>query len=263
MRAILTYHSIDESGSAISVSPEAFTTHTRWLASGSVRVLPLDDLLTHSDAGQDAVAVTFDDAFLNTRGPVRDSVDRGVPVTLFVVTGHVGGTNAWGGRPAAGIPTLPLLGWDDLAELATRGTTIAAHTRTHASLTGLSRDGLDEELLGARDDLETRLGTRTAHVAYPYGDINDEVTARAAQFYRWGHTTAFRILHGADAPLQLPRLDMYYFQAPGALEAWGTPRFRRRLAWCRARRSLRARIFGAHSRSARTMASAQDPRWTE
>ena len=42
MRAILTYHSIDESGSPISVDPDAFRRHVRWLASGRVRVTTPD-----------------------------------------------------------------------------------------------------------------------------------------------------------------------------------------------------------------------------
>src|SRR5690606_37701023 len=60
MRAILTYHSIDESGSPISVSREAFRAHVRWLASGAVKVRPLAELVDARDGG-DAVAITFDD----------------------------------------------------------------------------------------------------------------------------------------------------------------------------------------------------------
>ncbi|TFG50637.1 MAG: polysaccharide deacetylase, partial [Gemmatimonadales bacterium] len=45
MRAILTYHSIDDSGSPISVAPEQFRAHVRWLQSGVIRVVPLAELL--------------------------------------------------------------------------------------------------------------------------------------------------------------------------------------------------------------------------
>ena len=44
MRAILTYHSIDESGSPISISRRDFRRHIEWFASGAVQVLPLDVL---------------------------------------------------------------------------------------------------------------------------------------------------------------------------------------------------------------------------
>jgi peptidoglycan/xylan/chitin deacetylase (PgdA/CDA1 family) len=64
MRAILTYHSIDDSGSPISVAPEEFRAHVRWLGSGAVRVVPLAKLVT-LPPDDDAVALTFDDAFEN------------------------------------------------------------------------------------------------------------------------------------------------------------------------------------------------------
>ena len=40
MRAVLTYHSIDDSGSPISVRRDAFQRHVKWLASGQVAVAP-------------------------------------------------------------------------------------------------------------------------------------------------------------------------------------------------------------------------------
>ena len=44
MRAILTYHSIDDSGSPISVSPAAFRRQLEWLVAERVRVVPLSEL---------------------------------------------------------------------------------------------------------------------------------------------------------------------------------------------------------------------------
>lgn len=111
MRAILTYHSIDESGSPISVSPSAFRAHVRWLASGAVRVLPLDELVKADDR-MDAVAITFDDGFENFATECADLlVEHALPTTVFVVPEHVGRTNEWGGVASPGIPTLPLMSW--------------------------------------------------------------------------------------------------------------------------------------------------------
>jgi peptidoglycan/xylan/chitin deacetylase (PgdA/CDA1 family) len=250
VKAILTYHSIDDGGSPISLAPRAFEEHLAWLASGRVRVLPLDRIAAHPDAGDDAVAVTFDDGFVNAREPVERLLAQGLPVTMFVVSGHVGGTNAWGGHRRRGIPTLPLLGWPDLEHLVLRGATVAPHTRSHPDLTRVSSSALDDELLGCLDDLHARLGARSAHVAYPYGHVNDRVSTAAARHFHWGHATDFRALTHADDPLRLPRLDMYYFNAPGALESWGSRGFLRRVAWIRARRALRARVFGGRLRRA-------------
>jgi hypothetical protein len=62
VKATLTYHSIDDSGSPISVSSGVFSAHLRWLANPKVRVLSLDALASHPDDAEDAVAVN-DDGF--------------------------------------------------------------------------------------------------------------------------------------------------------------------------------------------------------
>lgn len=244
MKAILTYHSIDASRSPISVSAEAWADHLKWFASGRVRVLSLDDLIAHPDSGADAVAITFDDGFLNTREALESLRERDLPVTVFVVTHHVGGTNAWGGKDQKGIPTLPLLGWKDLERLKAAGVAMEAHTRTHPPLTVTSVDPaqMDAELDGCREDLRARLGVAAGHLAYPYGDLSANVVARAARSFRAAHTTEFGLVtQGAD-PFRLPRLDMFYFGAPGALSGWGSPSFERRLRWIRLRRAVRARL---------------------
>jgi peptidoglycan/xylan/chitin deacetylase (PgdA/CDA1 family) len=170
----------------------------------------------------------------------------GVPVTIFAVTGHVGGLNNWGGRDAPGIPTMPLLGWSDLEQLVARGAGVGAHTRTHPVLTTVSAQALEEELLGAADDLAGRLGVRPRHVAYPYGDVDARVVDAAGRHYACGFTTELRALSdtAGDPPLRLPRLDVYYFRAPGTLEAWGTPGFTRHVMWCQAKRTVRAALVG-------------------
>jgi len=243
VRAILTYHSIDDSGSPISVSPSVFAQHAAWLRSGRVRVATVPDLLELPDHA-DALAVTFDDGFRN----FSEAAARleGLPVTLFVVTEHVGRTNAWGGRDAAGIPILPLLDWNALGELASRGVTLGAHTRTHPRLTALPSSQVQDELCGSAERLRAELGVGADIVAYPYGSVSATVVSAAASVFRWGCTTRLRALGGDERALELPRLDMYYFRRPGQLEAWGTRAFRARLG---ARRVLRvARALAGSSR---------------
>jgi len=243
MRAILTYHSIDGSGSPISIDPPEFDAHRRWFASGLVRVLPLSTLLNHPADGQDAVAITFDDGFKNTGEPVAALLADGFPVSLFVVTGHVGKTNAWRGVGDAGVPVMPLLDWDALERLRARGAAVQGHTRTHPSLVRLSDTELDEEIGGGQADLQARFHDSNTQFAYPYGDLDERVVARARQFYAVGCTTAFSPLEEEGDPMLLPRLDMYYFRGAGRLEAWGTARFLNRLRWIRTRRRVRRLLF--------------------
>jgi peptidoglycan/xylan/chitin deacetylase (PgdA/CDA1 family) len=240
MRAVLTYHSIDDSASPISVSPAVFNSHVAWLSKGGVRVVRLDQLAAAPDDERGSVAITFDDAFANIDGPVHTLRERGLPVTVFVVTAHVGRTNAWGGRIDARVPDLPLLDWDALAALRDVGASIGAHSRTHPALSRLSNVALDDELGGCREDLRRELGSRADDFAYPYGDVNDHVAYASSKYYRRAYSTVLDATRDSDDPMRIPRLDMYYWRTPGAVERWGQRAFARRLAWCRATRAAGA-----------------------
>lgn len=232
MRAILTYHSIDTSGSPISVSPAVFRAHCRFLASGRVRVVPLTSLF-EDPAAQDVVALTFDDGFANFATEAAPYLEENaLPSTVFVVSDHVGGHNDWGGRPAPLVPHLPLLGWDELMKLQDHGATIGAHTRRHRPLTQLRGDELADEVQGGIDRIASTVGRRPTAFAYPYGAVNADVAAAVREACAWACTTELRPLGGREDRALLPRLDMYYFRAPGQLEAWGTAAFRSRL-WLR------------------------------
>lgn len=233
MRAILTYHSLDPSGSAISVSPADFRRQVSWLASGRVRVVPLPDLLRLPPT-VNAIALTFDDGFVNFAEVAAPLLrDYSLPATLFVVAGHVGGSNAWGGRSDPRVPTLPLLSWDELGRLADQGVRLGGHTRTHPHLTRIAGNALLDELGGATETIRAETGRRPEEFAYPFGDVNPEVAAAAGQVYTIGCTTELRWVRPEEDPLQLPRLDMYYLRGAGALEGWGTLPFAGGL-WARA-----------------------------
>jgi peptidoglycan/xylan/chitin deacetylase (PgdA/CDA1 family) len=244
MRAILTYHSIDDSGSPISVSEASFRRHVEWLASGVVRVRPLAELLC-GPVETDAVALTFDDGFRNfaeTAWPLLR--EHGLPATLFVPTGHVGETNTWPGGPDPGIPTLPLVDWDTLGRLAGEGLALGSHGRRHHDLRTLDAARLADELDRSAEALERTTGERPRTFAYPYGYLNDAVVQAVRDRFELACTTELRVLDPEDDPLRLPRLDAYYFRAPGGLESFGSPRFRAYL-WLRARaRAARSLLRG-------------------
>jgi peptidoglycan/xylan/chitin deacetylase (PgdA/CDA1 family) len=245
MRAVLTYHSIDDSGSPISVRRDAFERQVKWLASGRVRVTSLSELVG-LPAAADAVAVTFDDAFENFGTYAAPLLaDHGLPVTLFVVTERVGRTNDWNGRPVPGIPTLPLLGWPALDRLVTSGVSLGAHSRTHQDLTRLDGAALDDEIIGCAEQLARRLGVAPQAFAYPYGRVNDVAADCVTTAFAWGCTTDLRPLRDNEPSALLPRLDMYYFEAVSRLDAWGTPAFDRYLGIRRLSRRLRAMMTGA------------------
>jgi peptidoglycan/xylan/chitin deacetylase (PgdA/CDA1 family) len=232
MRAILTYHSIDASGSPISVDEAAFAKHVRFLTSGRVRVVSLAEL-EHRSAPLDAVAITFDDGLANFAQHAWPLLrEHGLPVTLFVVTRRAGQDNAWGDVRHPGVPDFPLLGWDALAKLAEEGVELGGHSRTHPHLESLPDGELEAEIAGCALDIAERTGRRPTSFCYPFGTFDGRAVACAARSYLRSCTTELRALSIDDAPHRLPRLDAYYYREPGRLEAWGSAAFRRHL-WVR------------------------------
>jgi peptidoglycan/xylan/chitin deacetylase (PgdA/CDA1 family) len=244
--AVLTYHSIDSTGSPISVSPEEFRRHVAWLSSGRVRVVPLGDIPRMAPESE-AIALTFDDAFVNFGELAAPMLrDHGLPATVFVVTEHAGRTNEWGGVAEAGIPTLPLLDWDALGTLAQAGIEIGAHTKHHPKLGLVSPDVITDEVVGSADAIEQHLGTRPTTFAYPYGSVSDRAATAVRDAFDVGCSTVLSAIGEDDDRAQLPRIDMFYLREPGRLESWGTPAFRRRL-WLRAQ-ARRVRQYVASAR---------------
>ena len=239
MKAILTYHSVDESGSVISIDERTFRRHVRWLASGRVQVLPLEGLVDAPD-DVDAVAITFDDgleSFARIAAPLLG--EQGLPTTLFVVTDSVGANNVWRGHGDAGIPLFELIGWETLGRLAAQGVSIGAHTCTHPNLALIDPGSVEHEIVASKERLARELGIDVSTFAYPYGGLSAVARDVVAREFRYGVTTRLAMVDPHDHPAQLPRLDSYYFRAPGTLEAWGTARFRVRMGLLAGARSVR------------------------
>jgi peptidoglycan/xylan/chitin deacetylase (PgdA/CDA1 family) len=235
VRAIFTYHSIDDSGSPISVSPDAFRAHVRWLAASEVKVVPLARIVEHDDSA-DAVAITFDDGFQNFHVHAAPLLrELRMPATVFVVADHVGRDNAWKDAPASGpnVPRLALMSWDAVGQAREVGVEIGAHTRRHRDLATVRGADLEDEVAGCVERIAAEIGERPTSFAYPYGSVSDDVVTVVRDVFQRACTTELRFLSPADDVALLPRLDMFYFRDPGQLESWGSSAFRRRV-WLRA-----------------------------
>ena len=227
MRAILTYHAIDAAPSPISIDEATFRRHVAWLGSGRVRVRSLADLLAEP-VDVDAVALTFDDGFASfseLAWPILR--DHGLPATVFVVTDHVGGVNAWHGQASNRIPTRSLMDWNTLSRLTEAGVSLGSHTRRHRDLRRVTAPELEDELAGSAERIVRETGQRPSSCAYPYGLFDPTVAMASARVYLHACTTVLRPLKRGEDPHRLPRLDAWYFRAPGRLEQWGSLGFRR------------------------------------
>jgi peptidoglycan/xylan/chitin deacetylase (PgdA/CDA1 family) len=245
MKAVLTYHSIDDSGSPVSIDERSFRAHVEWLASGAVEVVPLPEL-TSVPESQDAVSVTFDDGLENFgRIAAPALLEARIPVTVFVVTDSVGGRSDWSGTGGS-VPVFPLLDWEALGVLADEGVELGAHTRTHPVLTRLDAASIEEEVLGGAQRLREETGRTPQAFAYPYGIHDDRVVQIAARAFQVAVTARLDVVKPGGDPHRVPRLDMWYYRDPDLLRAWGSRRFALYLGARRLARGLRQALSRDH-----------------
>ena len=130
------------------------------------------------------VIITFDDGYENLAEYAFPVLQRyGFSATVFVVTGNLGGSNAW--DEVRGSATLRLLSADQITEWAAKGIEFGSHTRSHPDLRTLAIEDAQHEISGSKRDLEEVLGSPVASFAYPYGFRNDAAEAGVRHFYDW------------------------------------------------------------------------------
>ena len=215
--AILTYHSLDLSGSVVSAAPSEFENQMNALAANGFRGTSLREAVKHREQTgtwpAQTVVLTFDDGFANFYEVAMPVLARhGFTATVFIISGYMGGQNDWD-APPAGLGVLPILSWPQAAELARAGIEIGSHTQTHRDLRHCSPSEVEHELTASCADIEEHLGLRPKSFAYPYGAVNDLSRQLATREFRAACTTELRRTN--DDPVNLlPRIDMYYLKSP-------------------------------------------------
>lgn len=220
MLAILTYHSIDDSGSVVSIAPQTFAGQMKALAEAGFRGISMREALAFRQANrrwpESCVVLTFDDGFANFHETAMPEIDRhGFNATVFVISGHVGGRNDWD-APPAGLGSQQMMNWQQVRELSGMGVEIGAHTRTHPDLRRLSEKQIEEEIAGSCADISDRTGEAVENFAYPYGYLNRQAEEIARRTVRSACTTELRRVDSEPLHL-LPRVDMYYLKSPNQL----------------------------------------------
>ncbi len=220
--AILTYHSLDDSGSVISTPPEVFRRQIESLAGSGIPLVPLD----RAASCPGSIAVTFDDGYRNLAKHAFPVLEHfRVPATVFVVSRYCGLHNNWPSQPAGLVPELPLLSWQELAA-APPGINIGAHTATHPRLPALSADDCDRELSECREEIEQRLARPVRWLAYPFGSCTPGVCSSAARHFELALGTSLRFVSPGVSPMNMPRIDMFYLRDRRSLDRLFSPLMR-------------------------------------
>ena len=182
------------------VTPAAFAWQMNHLKSAGFRAAGLPDLLAHLSGtrllGPRRVVLTFDDGYRDNveyAGPIL--ADLGWTATIFMVTDHAGGTNAW--DASHGDPPRALLSWDEMRRHDGGVFEFEPHSRTHPNLTEIDPARARDEIEGSRERLEDELGRRARVFAYPHGARNSclDDLSRAA-----GYAAAVTDRQGRNPP---------------------------------------------------------------
>jgi peptidoglycan/xylan/chitin deacetylase (PgdA/CDA1 family) len=176
---VLMYHSVslyDEDPFEVTMTPQRFERHMRWLRSRGLRGVSMEELLSASKNGsaRRMVGLTFDDGYQDFVCNAMPILQRcGFSATMFVLAGRLGGENEWS-RPG---PRKRLLTADQVREVARSGIEIASHGLEHVSLLKVDDAQLHEETMRSRTVLEELLDQPVGGFAYPYGHSDARVVA--------------------------------------------------------------------------------------
>jgi peptidoglycan/xylan/chitin deacetylase (PgdA/CDA1 family) len=169
------YHWIDDRvGDALrlyGVTPSALRSQVSWMKRLGYASVPLDRM--YSGNGR-RVVLTFDDGYVdNMENALPILEEAGMTATVFVVTDHAGGVNAWdlhhGDTPR------PILTWEQMRGLDGKTLTFEVHSRTHPFLTELAPAAAREEIVGSKKRLEDELGRAARAFSYPHGAYDEAI----------------------------------------------------------------------------------------
>ncbi len=175
---VLAYHSIDGSGSLVSISPAQFEWQMHYLLRKGFKSISLREYvqcnLLQKPAPYKSFVLTFDDGYKNNYEIAFPILKKlGFTATIFVVTGLIGKTSS--SIKHENVPISPLLDWDEIIEMKKYGIDIQSHTKNHPDLTSLSMKGIKEEITGSKKEIEERLGNRVELFCYPYGRLDKRI----------------------------------------------------------------------------------------
>lgn len=209
----LMYHSIDTAATPdfaeYVVDPGMFREHLDYLVQQGFTTVTASALmgLRHTNVPplKRTIVLTFDDAyadFLTTALP--ELVARGLTATLYVPTKYVDGTARW--LQNCGEERRPILSWSALADVASAGIEIAAHSHSHSQLDLLDAAPARDEVHRSRQSLEQKLGVQVRGFAYPFGYWNRVVRAAVASAgFEYGCQVGELTSLRTHDPLAVPR----------------------------------------------------------
>jgi peptidoglycan/xylan/chitin deacetylase (PgdA/CDA1 family) len=186
---ILFHHVITDRESFLGMPTDNFLRQVRFLKE-HYRIVSLTEALLMLNKGEvtaPTVVLTFDDGYADNFLGLRAVAEaEDIPVTLFVCTQHVTERSEFQHDVDRNEHGFPALSWDEVRYLDKHNVCIGSHTRTHFDCGSTDESRLRQEIAGSLEELESELGHKVNHFAFPKGyPVNMSEPARrlALEFY--------------------------------------------------------------------------------
>lgn len=211
---ILMYHGVDARPSVVTLHPDRFRWQIEWLNKCGYNGISLGELVRCIAAGESfparAVVLTFDDGYQNLYTEAFPILRQyGFSATVFLVAGFCNKDNRWPSQPL-NIPTMKLLTWEQIGEMARFGIEFGSHTINHPRLDRLPANTLHHEVVMSKVILEDRLGRPITTFAYPYGQYSEVVRDAVRNTYDLACGTQLGLATPTSDPYVLERVEAGY-----------------------------------------------------
>ncbi len=193
MLAIYLFHYIREDDAPLSTPPTTLEHHLQWFDQQGETVHIGETIRS----GRKKIMLSFDDAsfcFYHHVFPLlkRHSLKAVLAVPVDFIPDAVPDNPAFRLQPRVDrllqqtpAPHPAFCSWKELREMQSSGLVeIASHTRTHANLNLEDPAGLQRELQGSSEIIESRLGIPPLALVLPFGKGNPSVLRAARSTYR-------------------------------------------------------------------------------
>ena len=203
---ILTYHSISNDKSLVSIDTDAFEKQIIFLKKRGYKSINFNEL---NIAKSKSVIITFDDGYKdNLLNALPILKKYGFKATCFIISNFVGKTNIWDMKKTNYIKK-ELMTSLDIKEWVKNGMLIGSHSHNHSNLTKLDNNDLRIELAYSKELLENIISQKISDFSYPYGKVNRFVCNKVKEFYSHAVTTnRSRFTPSLHQNHKLPRIDM-------------------------------------------------------
>ena len=203
---ILTYHSINDNKSDVSINIKTFEDQIIYLKKRGYKSINLNETSTSI---KKKIVITFDDGY-------KDIFFNALPIlkkynytaTCFIITNFIGKTNIWDSKKS-NYSKKDLMDKSEIKRWVSSGMTIGSHSHNHFDLTNLNLTNLKNELSYSKNLLEDISSKQVNFFSYPYGKANQLVYDNVKKIYSNAVTTnRSRFNKVNHSNCLMPRIDM-------------------------------------------------------